>query len=252
MKIKFLLLTALLLTVVSVGFAQSKTKAGYIGSWSIDNGRGNLSMDVSATKIVVMDPPRAAQTYKFRDITGKSGETYYLQFTGSVKNSPFGKFVSISVDKSAKPNQMTVTEYKSLADMQAGKNPQFEPQKWTRDSETGSAESSTEQATILKALSVPVSKDLKQKITFSTRAVNVQGNWAFVAGQARNDKGDEPNWKLTEYQKRIDVDAFEDNLFALLKQKNGKWSVITYMIGCTDVCYLDWNKQYKAPKAIFE
>jgi hypothetical protein len=114
------------------------------------------------------------------------------------------------------------------------------------------AKNSAERATILEALSVPVSKDLKQKITFTTRAVKVQGNWAFVAGQARNAKGRKPNWKLTEYQKQIDVDAFEDNLFALLRKKNGKWRVVTYMIGCTDPCYSDWDTQYKAPKAIFK
>ena len=138
MKIKCLFLTALLLTVASVGLAQSKTKADYIGSWS--NDRGNLEMDISATKIVVMEPPTPAKTYKFRDITGAGGKTYYLQFTKTGKNSFFSKFVSISIDKAAKPNQMTLTHYKSLADMKAGKNPQFE-QKWTRNGESGSVDS---------------------------------------------------------------------------------------------------------------
>lgn len=138
MKIKCLFLTVLLLALASVGFAQSKTKADYIGSWS--NDRGNLEMDISATKILIMEPQTTAKTYKFRDITGKGGKTYYLQFTGSVKNSPFSKFVSISIDKAAKPNEMTLTHYKSLADMKAGKNPQFE-QKWTRNGESASAAS---------------------------------------------------------------------------------------------------------------
>lgn len=139
MKFKCLLLTALLLTVVSIGFAQSKTKADYIGSWSIDNGRGNLEMDISATKILIMERQTTAKTYKFRDVTGAGGKTYYLQFTSSVKNSPFSKFVSISIDKETNPNQLTVTSYKSLANMKAGKNPQFE-QKWTRNGEIGAAD----------------------------------------------------------------------------------------------------------------
>ena len=106
---------------------------------------------------------------------------------------------------------------------------------------------------ILNALSVPVSKELKQKVSFSTdEKFTVQKNWAFVAGQVRNQRGGNPNWKITDYQKRIDVDAFEDNLFALLKKTNGKWRVVAYLIGCTDVCYLDWDKEYKAPKALFK
>ena len=114
-------------------------------------------------------------------------------------------------------------------------------------------EKTAERQMILNALSVPVSKELKQKVSFSTEEkFEVQGNWAFVAGQVRNIKGGAPNWKITDYQKRIDVDAFEDNLFALLKKTNGKWRVVIYQIGCTDVCYLDWDKEYKAPKALFK
>jgi hypothetical protein len=115
-----------------------------------------------------------------------------------------------------------------------------------------SAKLSAESAAVLKALSVPVSKDLKQKITFSTEKLKVQGNWAFVAGRARNAEGGTPNWKLTRYQEFIDSNDFEDNLFALLKKTDGKWRVVTYMMNCHDVCYLDWPKRYKAPKAIIE
>lgn len=114
------------------------------------------------------------------------------------------------------------------------------------------AENSPERAAVLKALSVPVSKDLKQSITFSTEKFKMQGNWAFVSGQAKNAEGGAPNWKLTKYQKFIDSNDFEDNLFALLKKTNGKWRVVTYMMNCHDVCYLDWDKRYKAPKAIIE
>jgi hypothetical protein len=114
------------------------------------------------------------------------------------------------------------------------------------------AEDSPESAAILKALSVPASKDLKQGITFRTEKLKVQGNWAFVAGQAKNAEDGEPNWKLTRYQKFIDNNDFEDNLFALLKKTNGQWRVVTYMMNCHDVCYLDWDKKYRAPKAIIE
>jgi len=114
------------------------------------------------------------------------------------------------------------------------------------------AEISPERAAVLKALRVPVSKELKQHITFLTEKVNVQGNWAFVAAQAKNAKGGEPNWQLTRYQKFIDNNDFEDNLFALLKKTKGNWRVVTYRMNCHDVCYLDWDKRYKAPKAIIE
>jgi hypothetical protein len=113
------------------------------------------------------------------------------------------------------------------------------------------AKNSPTRATILNALRAPVSKELKQEVSFLVSTFKVQGNWAFISGQARNAKGGEVNWKITDYQEQIDDGAFDDNLFALLKKKGGKWSVITYAIGCTDVCYLGWDEEYKAPKAIF-
>jgi hypothetical protein len=109
-----------------------------------------------------------------------------------------------------------------------------------------------ESAAVLKALGVPVAKDLKQEITFSTEKLKVEGDWAFVAGRARDAQGGAPNWKLTKYQEFIDSNDFEDNIFALLKKKNGRWRVVTYMMNCHDVCYLGWDKRYKAPSAIME
>lgn len=115
------------------------------------------------------------------------------------------------------------------------------------------AKNSPERAAIFNALRVPVSKELKQNVSFAANNFKAQGNWAFIGGQVRNSKGDgSPNWKITKYQEQIDADSFEDNLFALLKKTGGKWRVVTYMIGCNDVCYLDWDKQYKAPSAIFK
>lgn len=113
-------------------------------------------------------------------------------------------------------------------------------------------ENPAEREAILKALSVPVARDLKQKISFSTEKLRVQGNWAFVSGQAKNAEGGDPNWKITGYQKFIESGDFEDNLYALLKKTKGKWRVVTYQMNCHDVCYLGWDKKYKAPKAIIE
>jgi hypothetical protein len=110
---------------------------------------------------------------------------------------------------------------------------------------------SAERTAILNALRVPVEKELKQKIHFSLNNFKVQGIWAFIDGAPQNMSGGEPNFKGTDYQKRIDVDAFDNNIFALLKKTGGKWKVVAYQIGCTDVCYLPWAKDYKAPKAIF-
>ena len=108
---------------------------------------------------------------------------------------------------------------------------------------------SAERTAILGALRVPVEKALKQKITFVTDNFKVQGNWAFVSGEPQTPEGGKPNLKGTAWAGSEDM--FDDNFFALLRKTRGKWKVVTHALGCTDVCYADWWRRFKAPKRIF-
>ncbi len=113
------------------------------------------------------------------------------------------------------------------------------------------AKGSAERTAILNTLRIPVEKELKQKIQFSVEQFKSNGGWAFLGGDPQNMNGGRPNYKGTGYQKAIDADMFDNNFFALMKKVGGKWKVITYAIGCTDVCYATWWRDHKAPKAIF-
>lgn len=104
---------------------------------------------------------------------------------------------------------------------------------------------------IFDALRVPVEKELKQDILFSVSELNVSGNWAFFGGEPLAAGGGRPDYRNTEYQSALESDMFDNNIFALFKKSGGKWKVVKYYIGCTDVCYASWWKDYKAPKAIF-
>ena len=110
---------------------------------------------------------------------------------------------------------------------------------------------SSERKAILDALRVPVERDLKQKIVFAPDHFRVQGAWAFISGSPQNANGGRPNYRNTKYRDAVDSGAFDHNFFALLRRTGGKWRVTTYALGCTDVCYLDWWRKYRAPKAIF-
>ena len=63
--------------------------------------------------------------------------------------------------------------------------------------------------------------------------------------------GKVPNWKGTPYAQAAGYGAQSDGISALLKRSGNSWVIVTKAIGCTDVCYVDWWKKYKAPKAIF-
>jgi hypothetical protein len=110
---------------------------------------------------------------------------------------------------------------------------------------------SSERKEILDALRVSVERDLKQSIVFVPDHFNVQGNWAFIEGRPQTPDGKDPNYSITKYREAVDSGAFDNNFFALLKRTGQIWKVATYAIGCTDVCYVDWWRRYRAPKAIF-
>jgi hypothetical protein len=102
---------------------------------------------------------------------------------------------------------------------------------------------------ILNSLRVPVERDLKQKIVFVTDDFKILANWAFVSGRPTTPSGGRPNLKGTAWDGSEDM--FDNNFFGLLKNDGRKWKVVAYALGCTDVCYADWWRKYKAPKQIF-
>ena len=67
----------------------------------------------------------------------------------------------------------------------------------------------------------------------------------------RRPDGAAPDYKGTPYQDAIDAGAFDDGIVALLRKRKGRWQVVQYVVGATDVPYVDWDKKYRAPSAIF-
>jgi hypothetical protein len=110
---------------------------------------------------------------------------------------------------------------------------------------------SVERKTIVDALRVPVEKQLKQAVIFKIDHLKVQNNWAFLSGRPQASDGSAIDYTNTVYQDAVDSGAFDDGIVALLHQINGKWKVVQYVIGATDVPYVDWDKKYRAPKEIF-
>ena len=110
---------------------------------------------------------------------------------------------------------------------------------------------SVERKAIVDALRVPVEKQLKQPVIFKIDHLRVQNNWAFLNGRPQNSEGSAIDYTNTVYQEAVDSGAFDDGIVALLRKTNGKWKVVQFVIGATDVPYVDWDKQYHAPKGIF-
>jgi hypothetical protein len=110
---------------------------------------------------------------------------------------------------------------------------------------------SVERKAITDALRVPVEKKLKQSVVFNIDHLKVQDDWALLLGAPRRPNGEKLDYSKTSYAEAVALGMFDDNISALLHKVRGRWRVVRYEIGATDVVYLDWDKQYRAPSGIF-
>ncbi len=113
------------------------------------------------------------------------------------------------------------------------------------------APGSAERKRIVDALRVPFVKSLKQPVIFEIDHIRTQNGWAFLTGTPRQPNGKPINYAKTSYAEQQREGMFDDGFCALLHRKNGKWKVVTYNLGATDVNWIGWDDTYNAPKAIF-
>ncbi|HXG64777.1 MAG TPA: hypothetical protein VNO70_06695 [Blastocatellia bacterium] len=111
---------------------------------------------------------------------------------------------------------------------------------------------SAERKAIMDALRAPVEKELRKKTIFKIDHIKAQDGWAFVRGVPRQPDGSPMDYKGTVYEEAIKEGIFDDWICALLRRKGETWEVVTYAIGATDVPYDGWDKEFKAPSAIFK
>lgn len=111
---------------------------------------------------------------------------------------------------------------------------------------------SEERTALMDALRVPVEKELKQSVVFKIDHLKVKGSWAFMRGVPQRPNDKKIDYSKTKYKTAIDGGYFDDGICALFKRTGGEWSVVAFVIGATDVPYVTWDQDYKAPKAIFE
>jgi hypothetical protein len=123
---------------------------------------------------------------------------------------------------------------------------------WAQEVASTPQPGSAERKAILSTLRVPVQKELKKPVRLKVDHLKVQDQWAFLRGVPQQLGGKPMNYKGTPYQEAIRLGVFDDWICALLHKQRGKWRVVTYVIGATDVAYDGWDKQYQAPASIFK
>ena len=248
MKIKSVLLVALLATLSTIVSAQTT------GEEDAEKIRGELQVGETESLILYFGRESgdyAAYCFANDSEAGraimaacKGGEQ--CEFSGSVDYGGGCKVPGLEADLSASGKVLKVKSVKSLGGRPSGSESGAQGQPYTPAPQTA------ERKAIVDALRVPVQAKLKKSVVFKVDHLKVQDGWAFLRGVPQRPDGKPMDYSDTPYRNQIGLGAFDDGISALLKKEGGKWVVVTYNIGATDVVYLDWPEKYKAPPAIFQ
>lgn len=108
-----------------------------------------------------------------------------------------------------------------------------------------------ERAAIMDAVRAAVMPQLHKPVKFLVHELNLLEDWAFLVATPQRPDGRPFDYRDTIYAEQIREGAFDDRLDALLQFRSGRWTVVTVVIGATDVVWESWSKDYGAPQAIF-
>lgn len=91
------------------------------------------------------------------------------------------------------------------------------------------------------------------EVEFVVRRLNVLSGWAFGDVTLQRPGGRPIDWKRTKFAEAHADGAFDPaGSFFLARRTNQGWRVITFAVGPTDIAWDTWDKEYGAPRAVFD
>jgi hypothetical protein len=102
---------------------------------------------------------------------------------------------------------------------------------------------------LLNVLDPVLARDIGQPVSLQPTTVNVRDEWAFIVGQPRQPDGSAIDWSTTSLAQRAADGVLDGDgqTFALLKNVNGAWEVLEYVVGPTDVAHIEWAGKHGVP-----
>lgn len=109
-------------------------------------------------------------------------------------------------------------------------------------------------AELMDAARPTFEREIGGPIEFVVQRLNVWGEWAYGQVAPQRPGGRAIDWRRTKYAADFESGAFQTSisLFLLRRSETGRWMMVEYAIGPTDVAWDDWRQQLNLPRALFE
>lgn len=104
-----------------------------------------------------------------------------------------------------------------------------------------------ERTAVLDAARAPIEAEVGVPIRFVVEHLRVGDRWAFVSGQPVQRDGKPIDYSSTPYAEPIADGMFDDGAVVLLRHEGHAWTVVTHVVGATDVPWIEWDAEFGVP-----
>jgi len=111
---------------------------------------------------------------------------------------------------------------------------------------------SPERAALMDAARGPVSDALGRTVIFVVTTLRSDRDWAYLDATPTNPDGSPIDWTDTPFAEAYTSGMLEGNVLVLMRKDGGRWSTVDYVVGPTDVYWLNWVDQYGLPERLFQ
>jgi hypothetical protein len=108
-----------------------------------------------------------------------------------------------------------------------------------------------ERKAIIEAARAAVLKETRQRVIFRVTNLRVGEGWAFLAAEPRTPQDRPADWSRLAPD-GFEAGAYDPIAFALLRREGGRWKTLALALGPSDVPWVLWAKEYRAPYGVFD
>jgi hypothetical protein len=101
-----------------------------------------------------------------------------------------------------------------------------------------------ERRELLDVIRPDVQRQMRGAVVFHEVQLRIAGDWAFIYAEPRGSSGQ----RFDGFRARCECD---DIIYALLRRRSGRWTIVQLDVGATDVSWVTWSEEYGAPRGIF-
>lgn len=114
------------------------------------------------------------------------------------------------------------------------------------------ARGSEERAAIMDAARVPIGGAIGLPVIFVVDVLNVERTWGYLQARPVNPDGSPIDWSRTRLARDWQAGVMSDIAMVLLRRDGrGSWEVVDWVMGPTDVFWIEWMMDYGLPDRFF-